>query len=69
VTVKNSYGSFPTEFVSEVKNDNQPSLANSFSDPKGEVFYLKGSSKKRADKFFHLNSHEITTDGRAVFIR
>jgi hypothetical protein len=25
---------------------------------------LKASSKKRADKIFHLDSHEITADGR-----
>jgi hypothetical protein len=41
---------------------------NSFSDPKGEVSKLKGSLKKRVDKIFHLDSHEITADGRTTEI-
>jgi hypothetical protein len=45
-----------------------PSWTNSFSDPEGEVSNFKASFKNRADKIFHLDSHEITADGRATEI-
>jgi argonaute-like protein implicated in RNA metabolism and viral defense len=49
-----------TQFVFEVKNEKKTTVrANSFCDPKEEVSYLKGSFKKRADKIFHLDSHEM----------
>jgi hypothetical protein len=34
------------------------------ANPKGEVSNLKAYFKKRTDKIFHLNSHEIAPDGR-----
>jgi hypothetical protein len=48
---KNSYGSYPKEFVPEVKNTKKnSSWTNSFSDPKGEVSNLKRSFKNPPDK-------------------
>jgi hypothetical protein len=53
---KNSYGSYPTEFVLRSKMK---------SGPDGEVSNLKASLKNRTDKI-HWDSHEISADGRAT---
>jgi hypothetical protein len=62
---KNSYGSYPTEFVFEVKKLT-PVIPFPSVIPEPEVSYLKGSFKKWEEKTFHLNSHEIPADSRAT---
>jgi hypothetical protein len=67
---KNSYRSYPTEFVFEVKNENS-SLTNCFCDPKGEVSNLKASFKNRTEKFCILTAMKTrqTAGGFFFFVK